>query len=251
MEHILKYSVLRYSPSRVSGEKINLGILFSDENRGLHQFKYSKNFKRLKNFDDEVSIELVKKTLDGISLDVNNSLFKDDSFSIYNYIKFYINSFSFDEPKAIYYEDWDTIIEEINKSYFRFDYEKSKRPSKQDDLNLLGRIIFSSENNVKKNVRCLGEFSENLTYDYYCDSYKVKFFDFDERQLSRLVNTAKTWAFNSLADKEKNLIIIYRYSNEKEKDGEAFDTIKKIFAFSNTTFLNFEQGIDYLKHLTS
>lgn len=31
MEKILKYSVLRYSPSSVSGEKINLGIIFFDE----------------------------------------------------------------------------------------------------------------------------------------------------------------------------------------------------------------------------
>ena len=31
MEKILKYSVIRYSPSSVSGEKINLGIIFFDE----------------------------------------------------------------------------------------------------------------------------------------------------------------------------------------------------------------------------
>lgn len=34
MEKILKYSVLRYSPSTVAGEKINLGIIFYDMKSG-------------------------------------------------------------------------------------------------------------------------------------------------------------------------------------------------------------------------
>ena len=37
MEKLLKYSVLRYMPSKLSGEKINLGILFSEENTGYQR----------------------------------------------------------------------------------------------------------------------------------------------------------------------------------------------------------------------
>ena len=61
MEKILKYSVLRYSPSSVSGEKINLGIIFFDETLNYREFRYSKKFSRLSSFDDEININLVKK----------------------------------------------------------------------------------------------------------------------------------------------------------------------------------------------
>ena len=65
-EKILKYSVLRYSPSMLSGERINLGILFSEESTGYHSFYYTKNFNRLKSFDDDLDKSVVKTLLAGI-----------------------------------------------------------------------------------------------------------------------------------------------------------------------------------------
>lgn len=47
MEKVLKYSVLRYSPNIVTGEAINLGILYSDETRGYHSFRYTHNYDRI------------------------------------------------------------------------------------------------------------------------------------------------------------------------------------------------------------
>ena len=63
MKKLLKYSVLRYSPSTIAGEKINLGIMFYDIPSGYREFKYSKKFSRLATFDDEIDLTMVKKLL--------------------------------------------------------------------------------------------------------------------------------------------------------------------------------------------
>ena len=39
MKKYLKYSILRYSPSSVAGEKINLGIVVYDDLLGVREFK--------------------------------------------------------------------------------------------------------------------------------------------------------------------------------------------------------------------
>ena len=43
MKKVLRYSVLRYSPSKISGERINLGIAFSDEQQGIMNFDIQIN----------------------------------------------------------------------------------------------------------------------------------------------------------------------------------------------------------------
>ena len=107
MEKILKYSVLRYSPSTFSGEKINLGIIFYDLQSGYREFKYSKKFSRLATFDDEIDLKMVKKLLQGIADDVAGNIFTYDKFDIDQYTKFFVSDFSFDKPKIIQYDYLD------------------------------------------------------------------------------------------------------------------------------------------------
>lgn len=137
MEKILKYSVLRYSPSAIAGEKINLGIIFYDIETGYREFKYSRRFSRLATFDDEIDVQMVKQLLQNISDEVARSMVEGNNFDISEYTKFFISDFSFEEPKSISYEDLDEIIQNLHKTYFRFEYDKNERPSKDDDKIML------------------------------------------------------------------------------------------------------------------
>lgn len=96
MEKILKYSVLRYSPSIVSGESINLGILYSDEATGFHSFRFTHRLNRVLQFDDTLSKEKLLNILEGIETTVSEQ--KDD-FDIDKYIKYYINSYRFERTQ--------------------------------------------------------------------------------------------------------------------------------------------------------
>jgi len=247
MGKYLKYSVLRYSPSKVAGEKINLGIIFSDMESAYKEFKYSKRFSRLSTFDDEVDISMVKKLLQNISDDVSGNLFTYNSFDIDQYTKFFINDFTFEKPKLIEYDDLDEIVKKLHKTYFRFEYDKAERPSKEDDKAIIAKMISAEGKAVKKDEWIYGSCNERITYDLVTDDYRIKLFDFDGKNLNKLVNSAKTWAWNSMQDEERKLIIIYRYAEECSKYNEEFKIIMDIFNKSNAQVYDIEDGMRILQ----
>lgn len=129
--------------------------MFCDESEKYCEFKYSKKFSRLSSFDDEINIDLVKKLLQGIRDDVKNQAMLQKSFDMDGYIKYYINDFSFDKPKMIKYDNLDEMIERLNKTYFRFDYDKKSRPTKEDDKKLIEQLIVTKGKTIKKISLCM------------------------------------------------------------------------------------------------
>lgn len=247
MEKILKYSVLRYSPSTVAGEKINLGIIFFDEQNDRREFKYSKKFARLANFDDEINIAIVKKLLQTIKDEVEGNLFTYDKFDIEEYTKYYVNDFSFDKPKVIKYDVWEEMIERLNKTYFRFDYDKSERPSSAEDKKLIEQLICTQGKNLKKDQYVYGICDDKIKYDIVTEDYNIKIFDFDGKNLNLLINNAKTWAWNSMYGDAKKHIIIYRYNDSNSKYSKEFQIIMKIFQTAKANVFDIEEGMQLLQ----
>lgn len=247
MGKLLKYSVLRYSPSKVAGEKINLGIIFSDMESNYREFKYSKKFSRLSTFDDEIDISMVKKLLQGICDDVSGNLFTYDNFDIDQYTKYFVNDFSFEKPKLIEYDDLDEIVKKLHKTYFRFEYDKAERPSKEDDKAIIAKIISAEGKSVKRDECVYGSCNEKIIYDLVTDDYCIKLFDFDGKNLNKLVNSAKTWAWNAMHDDKNKLIIIYRYTEEYSKYNDEFKIIMDIFNKANTRVYDIEEGMRMLQ----
>lgn len=249
MEKILKYSVLRYSPSTVAGEKINLGIIFCDEERNYREFRYSKKFSRLANFDDEINIQLVKKLLQTIKDDVEGKLFTYEEFDVEEYTKYYVNDFCFDKPKMIKYDDWDEMVERLNKTYFRFDYEKAERPSKADDKHLIEQLICTKGKQFKKDQYVYGVCKDRIKFDIVMDDCNIKIFDFDDKKLNLLINNAKTWAWNIMFGDDKKTIIIYRYNDSASKYKEEFSIIMDIFKKANANVYDIEEGMQLLQNM--
>lgn len=250
MEKILKYSVLRYSPSTVSGEKINLGIIFFDEEKQYREFRYSKKFSRLSSFDDEINISLVRKLLQSIKDEVEGNLFTYSKFDIDEYTKYYVNDFCFEKPKSIKYDVLDDMIERLHKAYFRFDYEKTERPSKSDDKKLIEQLICTQGKTFKKDHYVYGRFNDKIKYDIVTEDYNIKIFDFDDKQLTLLVNNAKTWAWNTMFGDDKKTIIIYRYSDIDSKYSSEFKIIMDIFKKAQANVYDIEEGMQFLQNIS-
>ncbi|MBP3338532.1 MAG: DUF3037 domain-containing protein [Lachnospiraceae bacterium] len=246
MDKILKYSVLRYSPSAIAGEKINLGIMFYDEASGYREFKYSKKYSRLTAFDDEIDIQMVKHMLKSISDDVNGNIFTYNTFDINAYTKYFINDFFFEEPKSIKYEKLEEMITRLHKTYFRFEYDKADRPSKDDDRRFIEKIISERGENIKKQNCVYGSCNEKITCDIVTDNKWIKIFDFDNKNLNLLVNNAKTWAWNAMQDNDNKIVIIYRYNEEISKYNKEFNIIMDIFKKAQTKIYNIEEGVNFL-----
>ena len=66
----LKYSILRYEPSIVSGEKINLGVAFHyfDQQEDYREFYFISKWSRVSAFDDTLNIPLTKAIMLDIGL---------------------------------------------------------------------------------------------------------------------------------------------------------------------------------------
>lgn len=246
-EKILKYSVLRYSPSKVAGEKINLGIIFYDMESGYKVFKYSRKFSRLSTFDDEIDVQMVKKLLQSIADDVSGNLFTYNKFDIDQYTKYFVSDFSFEKPKAIQYDDLEEMIQRLHKTYFRFEYDKAERPSKEDDKAIIAKLISAEGKKVRKDECVYGSCNEKIIYDLVTDDYCIKIFDFDGKNLNKLVNSAKTWAWNAMQDNEEKVIIIYRYNEEISKYNDEFKIIMNIFEKAKTRVYDIEEGMRILQ----
>jgi len=240
------YSVLRYSPSRISGEHIKIGIIFDAPEDQYREFRYIKKFSRLSAFDDELNIENTKILLRGIKEDVEGSIFTYDAFDIEKYVEFFINDFSFERPKQISYDTLDEVLETVHKSYFRFEYEITQRPSVADDTKLLYRILKESGKKAKRKSSLAGAFDEQVTYDIITDDFKIKVFDFDNKDLSKLINSAKVWAWNGMHNVGQKLIIIYRYSNLDQSQSDNFETILRILQDSGAEVLDIDAGLTLL-----
>lgn len=247
MEKIMKYSVLRYSPSKFAGERINIGIIFDSETEPFREFRFIKKFKRLSYFDDEIKIDVVKDLLKSIQEDVEGTLFRKE-FQFEEYIKFFINDFYFEEPRRISYDEITEVVETLYKTYFRFDLEKKERPTINDDRKVISRILSDKGNKPQKNNWLYGKYHERVTYDIVTDDYCIKIFDFEHKDLSRVINCAKTWAWNAQNEVEKKPIILYRYADEAAGDNkEDLDIILNILKSSNAEVLSIEKGIQFLQ----
>ena len=244
---IMKYSVLRYSPSRVAGEHINLGIIFDAPNDNYLEFRYVRKYARLAAFDDEINIDNVKILLRNIKDDILGNIFIGNTFDIDDYVKFYINDFCFEKPKTIAYDDVKEVVDTLHRSYFRFEYEKHERPTAEEDKRMLARIIKDSGKKVSKQRVLNGLYDDKITYDLVTDDYKIKVFDYDKKDLSRSINAAKAWAWNAMKNKGQKVMFIYRYDDADDSRSDAFNTIINILNDSGADVFDIDTGISKLQ----
>lgn len=236
VDKCLSYSVFRYVPSKIAGESINIGVLYVDEVSKKAKFSSIKKTNRLCNFDDEIDSKSVLELLKSIEKEVEKS---NLDFSIDAFIKFYINSFCFDKPQKIYYEDFEAKVEQLNKVFLRFEYEKSERATRNDEKKLLAEILRTRVGDVKKSMPIIGSCGEKITYDFELPNAYIKFFDFNGKDLSKTINSAKTWAWNGMNSKKK-LVIVYSFADEESVYHQEFATIQKIFELAKIETLKLE-----------
>ena len=119
VSNMLKYSVLRYSPSIVSGESINLGVLVTSEDYA--EFFHTNRFSRIYEFDDTLDIETVKILLESILDEVKTI---NTPFDISNFIRYYCKEYCFSPVISVPYEDLENKVEEIRRIYLQSDHQR-------------------------------------------------------------------------------------------------------------------------------
>jgi Protein of unknown function (DUF3037) len=127
MNKIFKYTLLKYRPSSVLDEQVNIGILFifSDDNKVF--FSYPKRLARLSALFPEVDLNDVKHYLSAIQLKANELSNKDlstkttkDNFIENEFFVADANSFFFSDFKIGVYETEaiEKMVTHFTNQYF-------------------------------------------------------------------------------------------------------------------------------------
>ncbi|EGT3944100.1 TPA: DUF3037 domain-containing protein [Clostridioides difficile] len=113
----VQYSIFCYYPSVESKDSIALGILFYDKTNNICEFKTIKKLHKLKSFNDELDIDIVKLQLEAIKEEIQESVLRGN-FDIKDYTKFYINELKFTEVVSIEIkEEFQNFIDSCTKQY--------------------------------------------------------------------------------------------------------------------------------------
>ncbi len=242
----LYFSVLSYSPSFISNELINVGIIFEYE--GEYRFEHINNYKRLIAFDDELNIDIVKLFFQGIRDEISYSVYNiNKTICLKNYVSYFVNEFKFSNIQLINCdsENYESSIEEIKKMYLRFEYERDKRPNQEDQINFYSKLLKSNDIKYSRKKLEGGYEGTTVKYDFIINNLGIKFFIFKGKDLNKVVDTARTWAFKAEEMKEKlNMDTIFIYDNE-ELDQPSFKGIVDILD-KNGEVLTFEKGVEFM-----
>ena len=247
----LQYSILRYTPSLVSGEKINLAAVFYYPDTSFREFFSISNWKRVSSFDDSLCIPMLKDILLDMKDEVGTSLI-NPRFSMKQFCAQYTGELHFDNfesLKDVGALDIDAQIENIKHMYFQFEYEIDSRPKYEDQKRFLTRLLKSKQIDFQKrfltrllkskqidytkNVSQLGKFNESIVYDYIFDRYGVKFFNLNINKIdNKTINVAKAWAWNCRnLSNDLNIIILYNLDDETRLDAKPVVDILKDSAY--------------------
>ena len=242
----IRFSVLSYHPSFMTSESINIGILF--EYKNVLYFEHIKDFKRLQAFDDELNIDFAKLFLTGIKQEVETepSLFDTTIYTIDSYVKDFINEFKFCNINNFDCFDIKKTIEEIKKIYLRFEYTKDKRPGKNEQIDFFKRFLEHNGKIYSKNP-IEGTHGEKNNYDFVIDHYGIKFFKIKNKNVNRMVSTAKSWAFTADEMHSKDIKTIFIY-DDVDKHEIATNTLISILK-KNASVLTLDESLKFINEL--
>lgn len=218
----LQYSILRYTPSLVSGETINLAAIFYYPDTDYREFYSITKWKRVEAFDSSLCIPLLKDMMLDIR-DAVGSTLSSTSFILKDFCAQYQSQLYFDQCIEFSNMPWEMVsdqIEEIKKMYFQFEFEESERPRKQEQKDFLSRLLRASNVHYKRDISEKGLYDDPIRYDYTFNEYGVKFFDLNIAKIGgQTINQAKVWAWNCQnSGKHLKIIILYDLEDESRVD---------------------------------
>lgn len=217
----VQFSVLCNYPSIVSRDCITLGILFYNITEGVCVFKKIQNWKRVASFNDELDIEIVKLQLESIEEEINDFA-KEKDFDLKEYTKFYVNQLKFTEVFTADIEiDFHDFVEQCTRQYMPMDLAKDKRPREKEQRNFIKNVLKTSNKNYK-NGNIVGNFNDNIRFDFIIKDYAFKYFMLKEKEEQDVLRFIKRWVYDAYQLKSEYKVIfvtdIDLKSNNKYKN---------------------------------
>ncbi len=205
------YSVLRYIPSTVREEQINIGIAIHIPSLQFSKLYITSNRRRIKQFDDEYNPDFFKMVLSSLkydldfgSIDGDTTLpigdFKDikSEFFLESRTSYLANMFIFSPVNTIT-TDKNSIEEDIGNikdTYLYYDKPKDKRITNSVMQQLLSKQINSYNlKNVIKKPSISDLFGKDI-FDFKVNNILLKALSFEGKKDKTMTNNLKAILFD-------------------------------------------------------
>lgn len=229
----LQYSIFRYAPSIVSGEKINLAAAFYYPETGYRELFSISRWNRISAFDDTLNISLLKALMADIKDEMGTEL-DNPHFDLRKFCLQYDSELYFDKCESLVDVSLDALpaqIEEVKRMYFQFEYDLAERPVHEDQKKFLRRLLTSKKVEYTRQPVRTANFGAEIKYDYIFDHYGVIFFDFNVSKIDhKVMNKVKAWVWNALnATQRIDLVVLYNLENENRPEVKpALEMLKEV-----------------------
>lgn len=227
-EKMVNFAICRYIPDILRDEFINVGVVVHvPEDKFVHFYK-TRNYRRIKAFDDEVELEVIKALLESLEYQFNSTTvhspdFKgteNNDFLLYE-ISTYVNQLQFSNIRTFSSLDLDEDIKDLCDTYLYYDKKKSERIGPEKVRSLVSKMFSSSRINsiVKRNPEFKNIFQQQ-PFDFCLEinnnSTLIKAISFDYQSKNKFYKEIKSLLYDVQYFRDKDIHDIKLVINNTE-----------------------------------
>lgn len=209
-EFKLYFSVLKYIPSPIRRESINVGVVFHIPEMKISRFQSIKSTNRLSSFDDEYDKEFFKLMMDSFHYEfdyptsinnelsanvmLNNEVLSNPDF-LRQQTNDYSNEFQFDAVNTMYTSDSDYVadINDLIKTYLYYDRPKSERITAPEVRRLLSKQLrLTGFKHIQRKPDIPSDFDNKSLFDFQIGDYFIKVISFDYAHSTTMAKEIKS-----------------------------------------------------------
>lgn len=211
MKNTIFFAVCQYVPSLLRGESLNIGFVYHIPTHERLGFFGSNNFKRIRNFDDELDTEMINLIFESLEFDFNDSpdIYLNDDLDLdlkdSNLLKIklynYVNQIQFGEISVMEFEEEiDVALDDIADMMLYYDKPKAQRMSHDRVKSLARKIVKASEygSSISSVTNDDKFYSQPYDFKLWLDDKPIyiKGFSFDYQQTNRFFKEIKVFLFD-------------------------------------------------------
>lgn len=219
MKKNVRFAIMQYVPSFERDEKLNVAVILHCPSEKFMKIKIIKNFKRLKEFDDELHMDFIKSYFKSLEnaftydfININNLKIEENDL-LEQITKFYINQFTFKVFDNVVIEtSCDNFLNQLKDNYLYLDEKKDKRISKKQSIKFFTELLNGKNIQyelINNNNYLLGNFNEKINVDLKIEKKYYKIINFNENNIDKYTPTIKMWMLNAIELREKDEELIF------------------------------------------
>lgn len=248
---LLYFTVLKYTPSQIRQESLNVGIAFHVPSLKIAKFTPIHNQKRLYAFDDEYDKDFFNMMMDSLSYEINYPV--DDKFNYYSFgndarfefidnpeylddkTQYFSNDFEFSAVQYIStdIDNYKNDMSDLQRTYLYYDRPKNERITTPEVKRLLSQQLrINKDLEYSADKVTVSDFSEKPMFDYEIHHTLLKALSFDYAHPSSISKELKSILYdlyqlsNNKVNRNIKLVINDNYEDNKLGQ-EVFNTFSK------------------------